>query len=302
MKAIQGYLLKFKWSLIYLGTLPTMVATSAKLLAVFGCDLTQREWYWRRMNRSFDKRFGVETTQQVSVDDLDVDASRKSEIEPYEATNPTEFGCALSRLEINYEDYAFVDFGSGKGRVVLMAAAFPFQKIIGVELSTRLYEAARFNMESHLTARAIRRGDRRDTRPTPPIQLWNLSAETVRLPVTPLVLYFFNPFKRDVMNNVLNRIRSSYENNPRHIVIVYHNPEQRDVFDEADFLECTRTDTGVWTWLIYEARPVPDCGSIEMQVLKSVQDIRNDIALTDSASTAKHVADSGSAQLIKEET
>src|ERR1051326_8278700 len=31
----------------------------------------------------------------------------------------------LKHLRINYERYAFVDFGSGKGRVLLAAAEFP---------------------------------------------------------------------------------------------------------------------------------------------------------------------------------
>lgn len=33
------------------------------------------------------------------------------------------------------QDYDFLDFGSGKGRTLLMAASFPFKKITGVEFS-----------------------------------------------------------------------------------------------------------------------------------------------------------------------
>jgi tRNA1(Val) A37 N6-methylase TrmN6 len=42
----------------------------------------------------------------------------------------------------------FVDVGSGMGRVVLLAAmSYPFQRVLGVEISGRLHEVALRNLD-----------------------------------------------------------------------------------------------------------------------------------------------------------
>ena len=48
----------------------------------------------------------------------------------------------ISGLATDPSDVTFVDFGSGKRRVVLIAAFFPLKAIIGVELSRELHEIA----------------------------------------------------------------------------------------------------------------------------------------------------------------
>lgn len=48
----------------------------------------------------------------------------------------------------------FLDLGSGKGRMVLSAARFPFRRIIGVELSNDLTAIARRNVATSACARA----------------------------------------------------------------------------------------------------------------------------------------------------
>jgi tRNA1(Val) A37 N6-methylase TrmN6 len=42
--------------------------------------------------------------------------------------------------------YDFVDFGSGKGRVLLIASQFPFCQVIGVEFDRRLHAIAQENI------------------------------------------------------------------------------------------------------------------------------------------------------------
>ncbi len=48
----------------------------------------------------------------------------------------------LASLDINYRDYTFIDFGSGKGRSLFAASNFPFAKIIGVEFNRFLHDTA----------------------------------------------------------------------------------------------------------------------------------------------------------------
>ncbi len=83
---------------------------------------------------------------------------------PYFATEPWLFeqimdalARSIQRLAISQEavaqtmlqDFTFIDLGSGKGRVLLMASEYPFQKIIGVEFMPELHRAAQKNIAGY---------------------------------------------------------------------------------------------------------------------------------------------------------
>jgi SAM-dependent methyltransferase len=46
----------------------------------------------------------------------------------------------LDRLQLDFEEYTFIDLGSGKGRALLIASEF--RAVAGVELSPRLHAIA----------------------------------------------------------------------------------------------------------------------------------------------------------------
>ena len=52
----------------------------------------------------------------------------------YQPTEPALFHEMLAALNITFEDFTFIDLGSGKGRALLMASDYPFLRIVGVEL------------------------------------------------------------------------------------------------------------------------------------------------------------------------
>jgi len=56
---------------------------------------------------------------------------------------------ALEALELDYSQFGFVDYGSGRGRLILTAARFPFREVIGVEFSRPLHEEACANIRSY---------------------------------------------------------------------------------------------------------------------------------------------------------
>ena len=111
--------------------------------------------YWRvrntlrrRRDRAFDETLGVDTAGHLELSALGtIDAASK----PY-GTHYLPSPVALVRgllrgLSIRHEDYVFVDLGSGKGRVLLLAAELPFKEIIGVEFSPELHAIALANIE-----------------------------------------------------------------------------------------------------------------------------------------------------------
>jgi SAM-dependent methyltransferase len=183
-----------------------------------------------RLNRAyhgwlFDRRFGVDTSGWIRQPTPSVEGGKAELGRPYDGSNPTHFHRIVEGLEIRYEDYAFVDFGSGKGRVLLLASAFPFRSVTGVEWSQELDEIAQRNIGTYKGPRACNE-----------VMSFRVDAAKFLIPSGKSVFYFFNPFGNEVMARVLDNISRSYEEDPREIILVYMNPRHRGLFDRADFL------------------------------------------------------------------
>ena len=123
---------------------------------------------------------------------------------------------ALGRLSVSGED-VFVDYGSGKGRVVLVAARYPFKRVVGVEVSARLNRIAAANVRR--TARRLACAD---------VRLVTANAADYAVPPDATVFYLYNPFKHGVFRAVVDRICDSLAAAPRRVTIVYANPVMHD--------------------------------------------------------------------------
>lgn len=102
---------------------------------------------------------------------------------------------AIQHLPINFGQFWFVDYGSGKGRVILVASTFPFRRVVGVELSSILHNQALRNirtwtaMKRHKVVPESICMDARDFDP----------------PFEPVVAFFFTPFKGPVFEAVISK-------------------------------------------------------------------------------------------------
>ena len=67
----------------------------------------------------------------------------------YQPTEPALFTEMMASLNINFQEFTFIDLGSGKGRVLLMAADYPFRRILGVELFPALHHVAQQNLDAY---------------------------------------------------------------------------------------------------------------------------------------------------------
>ena len=130
----------------------------------------------------------------------------------------------LAGLNIRYENFVFVDFGAGKGRMLFLAAEFPFRQIIGVEYSADLHATLARNLHTYRNP-AQRCGD---------LQGVLQDATQFDLPLEPLVLFFHHPFDAPVFRQVITRIERSLDEAPREILVVYFDPICGDLF------ECSR--------------------------------------------------------------
>jgi hypothetical protein len=108
-------------------------------------------------------------------------------------------------------DDMFVDFGAGKGRVMLVASEFPFASIVGVEFSETLCDIARRNI-SRYTANTHERRQ---------FQVCCQDAAVFEIPPAASVLYFYEPFSAVIGEQVLRHIEDSLRRHPRHVRLCF---------------------------------------------------------------------------------
>jgi SAM-dependent methyltransferase len=151
----------------------------------------------------------VETTRIVEIHSLNVIGENRAHAVHYEPSGSV--GNILRELRIAYEQYGFVDFGSGKGRVLLQAAAFPFRTVEGVEFSIEMHKIAERNIRRYRRAK-VRCGSVRSIL---------ADAAEFSLPTIPLVLYFHNPFSESVLAPVIFNICRSAAAHPRDVILLW---------------------------------------------------------------------------------
>src|SRR5260370_4017643 len=111
--------------------------------------------------------------------------------------------------------------GSGKGRVLFVAAEYLFGKVMGVEFSNALHEEALANLKRY-SYRGRRCAD---------IEPVHADARECEFPDGNLVIYLFNAFGPEVMGRMLANLERSLERQPRHGIVVMLWPEHSDVVE-----------------------------------------------------------------------
>lgn len=101
----------------------------------------------------------------------------------------------------------FVDFGSGKGRIVYQAARYPLKRVIGVEISEKLNEIASANIEQNRSR--LRCQD---------VELVTCDAADYGIPDDMTIAYFIYPFAGETFRHVIENIVDSLVRNPRQFV------------------------------------------------------------------------------------
>jgi SAM-dependent methyltransferase len=145
----------------------------------------------------------------------------------YQPTEPALFREIMASLPIEFDQFTFVDLGSGKGRTLLMASDYRFRKIVGVELIAELHRAAEENIRAYRSA----------TQRCAQVESVLGDAREFELPEDPLVLYLFNPLPERALSDVLQRLARSLERAPRPVWVIYHNPLLENVLRATRFLE-----------------------------------------------------------------
>jgi SAM-dependent methyltransferase len=158
---------------------------------------------------TIERRLGVETATEVALSDLGLAQEDRVEYEP---SGWRDLRRILGDDEVSPDD-VFIDFGSGKGRIVLEAARYPFARVIGVEISDQLNAVAQRNVDR-----------RRHTLSSGEVQLVTSDATEYEIPDDVSVVYLFNPFKGSAFQAVVNRLLESVDRRPRLLRLIYRSP------------------------------------------------------------------------------
>jgi SAM-dependent methyltransferase len=139
-------------------------------------------------------------------------------------SNPVLFAEAVACLGIDERDSVFLDFGSGKGRALLLASHHGFRKAIGVEISAALCAIARRNIRVY-----------RKRKPGVTFEVHCADAAGFEVPADVNIGFLYNPFGPETVSAVIDRIAESLARSARDFYVIYLHPTHRGLFLKAGF-------------------------------------------------------------------
>jgi SAM-dependent methyltransferase len=196
----------------------------AKTLWEFGRDSAPSRRRQRYGDMDFDWDYRVDTTSAtVGWQDRLLGMFHS----PYQPTEPALFREMMAVLEIDFRQFTFIDIGSGKGRALLLAAEYPFRRIVGIELLPELHRIAQGNISKYKS----------ESQQCSEIEVLCADARDFRFPPDASVVYLFNPLPELGLRQLLGNLESSLRQNPRPVFVLYHNPLLETVLGKVLWLE-----------------------------------------------------------------
>ena len=166
--------------------------------------------------------------QQLNIKTSGRDDSKANNFNyPYE---PTDYVVLERVAESGYftKKSRLIDYGCGKGRVSFFLAYQTGCKAIGVEYDERLYNRALANLERY---------------PKPyNVSFENINAVKYVVPAEADRFFFFNPFSVEVLKSVIAKIKESYDEAPREMLLFFYYPSDEYVAMLVSDEELTSTD------------------------------------------------------------
>ena len=146
---------------------------------------------------------------------------------PYQPTEPALFHEMLAALrqqpQLDFQEFTFIDLGSGKGRTLLLASDYPFRRIVGVELLPALHQIAQENLQKYT----------RESQKCFALESICADATAFPFPAEATLLYLFNPFPESGLKRMLANLEQSLRQSPRPVYVLYHNPQLERVLAES---------------------------------------------------------------------
>ncbi len=150
---------------------------------------------------------------------------------PYEPT-PYSVLERLANSGLIAKKDVVLDYGCGKGRVDFFLSYQTKANTIGVEYDERIYQSALENRKVAVSKSKT--------------EFVLTKAEDYDVPIEVNRCYFFNPFSMEILSKVIKRIKESYYENPRDMLLFFYYPSVEYIvylmtLDELEFydeIEC----------------------------------------------------------------
>ena len=166
------------------------------------------------LDRGFEQLVFLPTRGTIPLKELTIQSLMRLSGHDYRPSPCKVFEWALSPLADTLKRRTFVDMGSGRGRVLLLAAKYDFDKVIGVEFAEELFNDCQMNIAQYPRSRMKCRD----------VECVLEDAAHFQIPDQNLVFYFFKPFDPVMLEEVLARIARSYEQRQRPMHLVFVDP------------------------------------------------------------------------------
>jgi hypothetical protein len=175
-------------------------------------DLIRRvRWRaWRLFDRWNERRYGITTSGRIWPEELGLPSGDDYHGGLYIPSSWVILRHLFKTLAVT-EDDVFVDYGSGKGRVLVVAAQQPFKRVIGVEMLEDHNRRARENLERN-----------RDRFRCHDVRVVTADATEWQVPDDLTIAYFYAPFPPQMFGQVLGQLFASLDRRPRPLRLVYY--------------------------------------------------------------------------------
>ncbi len=173
-----------------------------------------------------EKKYQLHTVKVDRLQDQKIKSGNLKHASIYQATNYFLIEHAFDFLKNERANLHLVDYGSGKGRIMVVAAYYGFKKITGIDFSQSLCNEAEINIEKI-----------KPRFPSVDFEIICGDAVNYLIKNDDTVFFFFNPFDEVVMLQVVKNILASLKKNERKIYVVYVNPLHQEMFLSAGFEE-----------------------------------------------------------------
>jgi 16S rRNA G966 N2-methylase RsmD len=170
----------------------------------------------------FDIKNGTDTFWRVNLDEFEISDEQRDRGQGYQPTHAFPLRKLFGKLMIP-SGKVLVDFGSGKGRVLLIASEYGFKEVRGIELSSELCDIARKNVSVY----------KEKIKTETICTILNTDVLDYQVKDDEDVFYMYNPFDDYVVTRVMEKINESYSNHKRKIWIIYRNAVHDEIIKSS---------------------------------------------------------------------
>ena len=210
--------------------LPEIERTGAKLKERTRPDRLRNDYrdyllmlHDRVLDPPVESLFFKATKGPVALAGLTIRGNNREHGHDYRPSPCSLFEWTVAAINYDLSRLTFVDYGAGKGRVLLLASQHPFQAIGGIEFAEELHDDATMNLAQFPRSRMKCRN----------VECVLDDAAALGPPEGESVHYFFNPFSREVFAEVLHNLVVSYRKRPRRLYLILIEPVATDLIDNS---------------------------------------------------------------------